>query len=85
MLIWVRKFYDSGSLPSNCQKGEYYQDIPLGKIFYASMEVKSNSNTKLIANIYLHDKNGNIYSQVFEAEVTISKQLNYLFVSAKNN
>ena len=85
MLIWVRKFYDSGSLPSNCQKGEYYQDIPLGKIFYASMEVKSNSNTKLIANIYLHDKNGNIYSQVFEAEVTISKQLNYLFVSAKNH
>ena len=49
------------------------------------MEVKSNSNTKLIANIYLHDKNGNIYSQVFEAEVTISKQLNYLFVSAKNH
>ncbi|MDJ0593043.1 MAG: SDR family NAD(P)-dependent oxidoreductase [Pleurocapsa sp. MO_226.B13] len=84
MLIWVRYFYQAASLPSNCQKGEHFQDIPLEKIFYVSMEVKINTNTKLIADISLHDEKGNIYSRVIGADVTISKQLNNLFTSAKH-
>jgi hypothetical protein len=84
MLIWVKQFYDAGSLPSKCQKGEHYQDIPLGKIFYVSMEVQFSSENKLIANISLHDRKGSIYSQVFGAEVTISKQLNHLFIKKIN-
>jgi NAD(P)-dependent dehydrogenase (short-subunit alcohol dehydrogenase family) len=79
MLIWVRYFYDAGSLPLKCQKGEHYQDIPYETAFYASMEVQSSSNTKLTADIILHDEKGQIYLQVFGAEVTISKQLNHLF------
>ena len=82
MLIWVRYFYQAASLPSHFQKDEIFQDIPLGKIFYVSMEVKLNSKNKLIANISLHDEKGNIYSRFFGAEVTISKQLNHLFTPA---
>lgn len=84
MLIWVRHFYDAGSLPLRCQHGEHYQDIPAGKTFYVSMEVTSSKDTKLVTDIISHDRNGKIYWRVFGAEVTISKQLNRLFVPHKN-
>ncbi|MEM6401569.1 MAG: SDR family NAD(P)-dependent oxidoreductase [Cyanobacteria bacterium P01_D01_bin.116] len=84
MLIWVRYFYDAASLPLICQKGEHYQDVPYEKTFYASMEVQSSRNTKLAADIIVHDEKGQIYSRVFGAEVTISKQLNYLFQPSKD-
>lgn len=85
MLIWVRYFYDLGSLPLKFQRGEYYQDIPDGETFYVSMEVQSSSTIKLVANITVHDEKGKIYSQILGAEVTISKQLNNLFQSYNDN
>lgn len=80
MLIWVRHFCQAGSLPLRCQKGEHFQAIPAGETFYVSMEVQSSTDTKLIANIISHDMQGQVYSRVFGAEVTISPQLNHLFV-----
>jgi NAD(P)-dependent dehydrogenase (short-subunit alcohol dehydrogenase family)/1-acyl-sn-glycerol-3-phosphate acyltransferase len=80
MLIWVRHFFKAGSLPLRCQKGEHFLAVPEGETFYVSMEVQSSTDTKLIANITSHDHQGQIYSRVFGAEVTISKQLNHLFV-----
>jgi NAD(P)-dependent dehydrogenase (short-subunit alcohol dehydrogenase family) len=84
MLIWVRSFYQAASLPLSCKRGEHFQDIPLNKNFYVSMEVQSSSETKLVANIISHDQEGKIYSRVFGSEVTISKQLNSLFLYVKN-
>lgn len=84
MLIWVRHVYQAACLPLRCDKGEHFQDIPLGKTFYVSIEVLSSSNTNLKANIIAHDINGQVYSQVFGAEVTINKQLNSLFISAED-
>lgn len=80
MLIWVRHYYQAASLPLWCQKGEHFQNIPAGETFYVSMEVTSKTPTKLVANIASHDSSGKIYSRVYGAEVTISKQLNHLFV-----
>jgi len=80
MLIWVRHFYQAASLPLRCQRGEHFQAIPEGETFYVSMEVQSSTDTKLVANITSHDSQGQVYSRVFGAEVTISKQLNHLFV-----
>ncbi|NER94543.1 MAG: SDR family NAD(P)-dependent oxidoreductase [Symploca sp. SIO1B1] len=77
MLIWVRYFYNAGSLPSFIKKAEYY--IPLEKIYYASMDVNFSSNSKAISDLTLHDKKGNIYAIILGLEVTISKQLNNLF------
>jgi NAD(P)-dependent dehydrogenase (short-subunit alcohol dehydrogenase family) len=83
MLIWVRHFYQAASLPLRCQKGEHFQSIPWGKPFYVSMEVISSNENKLVANITSHDIQGKVYSRVFGAEVTISKQLNRLFFNSE--
>lgn len=83
MLIWVRHVYDAGSLPSQCRYAEHYQDAPAGKKMYVSLKVELSKETKLVADIVTHDRNGKIYSRVFGAEVSISKQLNRLFVPHK--
>ncbi len=85
MLIWVRYFYQSASLPSCYEKGELFQQIPLGQVFYVSMEIKQNTRTKLISNVTLHDEEGNVYIKIVGAEVTISQQLNNLFAPAKDS
>ncbi len=80
MVIWARYFHEAGSLPLQTRRGEQYRPIPFGETSYVSMEVKNSTDTKLVADIITHDAQGQIYAQVFDAEVTISKQLNHLFV-----
>lgn len=79
ILIWVRQFHQAGSLPLNCQLGEQFQPVPPGKAFYVSIEVVSSTATKVVANVFTHDEQGQIYSRVLGAEVTVSQQLNRLF------
>jgi hypothetical protein len=83
MVIWARLFYGAGSLPLRAQMGEQYHSPTPGTKFYVSMEVCSHSETNLVANIIAHDANGEIYTRVNGAEVTISAQLNRLFAPAK--
>ncbi|WP_392532242.1 SDR family NAD(P)-dependent oxidoreductase [Nostoc sp. C117] len=83
MLIWVRHLYQAACLPLSCEKGENFQYIPSGKLFYTSIEVLSSSNTNFKANVISHDIDGQVYSQVFGAEVIINKQLNSLFIPAE--
>jgi len=80
MLIWVRKHYDAGSLPSKAPVGEQYRPIPTQQELYVSLDVKNASKTRMVADITTHDETGKIYTRVLDAEVTISKQLNHLFV-----
>lgn len=80
MLLWVKNYHDAASLPLYCQHGEYFEKILYGNTFYVSLEVVSTNQTKLIANVITHDIDGKIYSRVFGAEVSISKQLNKLFI-----
>ncbi len=77
MLIWVRHFNQAGSLPLRCQEGEHFREITVDKPFYVSMDVQFSNETKLIANITSHDQQGQVYSRVFGAEVTISRQLKW--------
>ena len=84
LVVWARYFHDAGSLPLQAGRGEQYRPIPFGATSYVSMEVKHSSNTKLVADIYAHDAEGRIYNQVLNAEVTISKQLNHLFIPWTN-
>ncbi|MBW4528439.1 MAG: SDR family NAD(P)-dependent oxidoreductase [Phormidium tanganyikae FI6-MK23] len=79
ILIWVRQFHQAGSLPLSCQKSEQFEAVPIGQPFYVSIEIVSSTATKLVANAVTHDAEGKIYSQIFGAEVTISRQLNRLF------
>ncbi len=80
LVIWARHFHQAGSLPLQAGRGEQYRPIPFGETSYVSMEVKSSSDSKLVADIITHDAGGLVYARVLDAEVTISKQLNHLFV-----
>jgi acyl transferase domain-containing protein len=80
MLIWVRYFHHAASLPLQCFKGEQFQVMEFDKKYYVYMDVESSNNTKLIANTTTYDIDGKVYLRIIKAEVTISKQLNHLFL-----
>lgn len=82
MVIWARRFYNAGSLPLRAQAGTYYGSPYAGAPFYVSLEVRSHSESGLVADIIAHDSDGKIYTRVDGAEVTISEQLNRLFTPA---
>jgi NADP-dependent 3-hydroxy acid dehydrogenase YdfG len=79
MLIWVRKYRDAGSLPSKALVGEQYRPIPRSAQPYVSLDVKSVTRTRMVADVTTHDDAGKIYTRILDAEVTISKKLNALF------
>ncbi len=85
LVIWARRFYNAGSLPLRAQSGAYYGSPLAGESFYVSLEVRSHSESGLVADIIAHDSNGKIYTRVDGAEVTVSAQLNRLFVPALAN
>ena len=80
MVIWARLVYGAGSLPLRAQAGEHYRIPAPGELFYVSLEVCSHLESSLIADIIAHDASGEIYCRVSGAEVTISAQLNRLFM-----
>ncbi|MFC2045945.1 SDR family NAD(P)-dependent oxidoreductase [Chloroflexota bacterium] len=79
MVIWAWHFRQAGSLPLRAQKGEQFQEIPFDQAFYVSMEVQSSTENCLVADIIVHDAQGQICARVSGAEVTISERLNPLF------
>ncbi len=84
LLIWVRHYYKSASLPLKISKGEFYKKIPSKTPFYLTLKVNSTSDTKLVANTFAHDENGSIYSKLVGAEVIISKALDGKFLKQKD-
>ena len=85
MVIWARHFHDAGSLPLYTDRGEQFRPIPFDQTTFVSMEVKERSDSELVADILTHDENGRLYARVLGAKVTISKQLNHLFVPKTSN
>ena len=77
MLIWVRHYFDAGSLPSKAELGEHFAQIPKGNKFFVSLDIKDSNPAHVVADITTHDKDGKVYTRVKGAEVTISKQLNF--------
>ncbi len=82
MLVWVRKFFGAGSLPTGALAAEQYARVPHGRKFYVSMDVTEKSEAHTKADITTHDEDGRVYIRVMGAAVTVSKQLNELFVKA---
>ncbi|MBU2513109.1 SDR family NAD(P)-dependent oxidoreductase [bacterium] len=80
LLIWVRHYYQSASLPLKIAKGEFYKKIPFNTPFYITVQVESTTDTKLVANTFAHDKYGHLYSKLIGAEAIISKALDGKFL-----
>jgi NAD(P)-dependent dehydrogenase (short-subunit alcohol dehydrogenase family) len=80
MVIWARRFYNAGSLPLSLPTCAHYAAPCPGDVFYVSLEVRAHDATKLVADLVAHDDAGKIYARFEGAEVTISAELNRLFV-----
>lgn len=79
MLIWLRNFYQASGMPLWADTIEHFRSIPRAERFYVSMNVQSSSQSKLIAQVMIHDQDGRIYMRVNGAGVTVSTRLNSLF------
>jgi hypothetical protein len=79
MLVWARHIYKAGSLPSSCRQLEQFTVLQAGQSFYLSLDVISHSSSNLVADITVHNSEGEVYSRMLGGEVTISESLNKLF------
>lgn len=78
--IWSRYFYKMGSLPLRAGNGQHFRHGVFGQIFYVTMQVRSHSNTSVIAGITLYDEDKRVHMVVDDLEVTMSNHLNELFL-----
>ncbi|MBC8098692.1 MAG: KR domain-containing protein, partial [Armatimonadetes bacterium] len=78
--IYARHFYDAGSLPLRAMHGRHYFNVDFGQTFYVTMRVLSATSSDIAAEIILYDESGRIYMVVTDIAVTMSKNLNAMFL-----
>ncbi|MCD4739087.1 MAG: SDR family NAD(P)-dependent oxidoreductase [Anaerolineae bacterium] len=79
LLIWATDNHGYGGLPMQIQKGELYREVAFGDETYVTLQIKSNSEQRLVADVIVHDEDGYVYSRVTDAEITLSERMNELF------
>ena len=79
LLIWAHHTYGYGGLPLKIQGSTYYRNPAFGETTYASLAVRSHAEHRLLADVTIHDANGQVYGKVTGAEITMSPRLNALF------
>jgi len=80
LLVWVREFYDLGSLPAQFEILKQFNLLPFEQDFYISLNILSGSESQIIATATAYDAQGNIYIQIEKMQVTASSRLNSLFL-----
>jgi NAD(P)-dependent dehydrogenase (short-subunit alcohol dehydrogenase family) len=83
LLIWASSQLGSIGLPLKISGGTQYKPVDFDTTTYATMQVQSSSNHRLIADVISHDEVGNIYSHVEGAEITLNDKLFDLFKDNK--
>ena len=69
----------SGFLPLRIQKGEQFRQVQFGEVAYATLTVQSVTDHSLVADVIVHDEEGDLCSRVTGAEITLSARLLGLF------
>nr|WP_232370138.1 SDR family NAD(P)-dependent oxidoreductase [Xenorhabdus lircayensis] len=77
-VLWLLQ-QDQAGLPSAIERIEQYAELKFGQEFYASIEIKHQMSTEIIADIIFHDEQGGIYSWIHNARFTVFKELRKLF------
>jgi NAD(P)-dependent dehydrogenase (short-subunit alcohol dehydrogenase family) len=77
LLIWTQHYYQAPCLPSYMERLEQYKAIPFGEAVYVSMEVQSQSETAVIANLTVQGLDGQTYVKITRLQGTISAGLNH--------
>ncbi len=72
MGMWVAKFQNAIGLPSSCTSWEYFREIEKQETFYVSIEIKNKQAMKMVADIYVHNHAGLLFSRALGAELTVS-------------
>jgi len=84
MLVWARKQYGAGSLPSSVAVIEQYRVAQPGEHGFIVVDVNRHNEKSLQADVTLMTADGAIISRFKGAEITISQSLNTLFKPAKS-
>ncbi len=79
LLIWAKKTHDIVGLPLRIQKGEQFRQVHFGEVTYATLIVQSITDHNLVADVIVHNADGDLCSRVTGAEITLSKRLLGLF------
>ena len=69
--LWSQYLHQQICLPSAIAHYEQYASIAFGETFYVSCEIKSKTDTAVVADVIAHKQNGQIYSQMTGARGTI--------------
>lgn len=79
LLVWAHHQKQTTGLPLRIGEGIQYQKPPQGEPSYATMQIKSITPHKLVADVISHDKEGLIYTKVIDAEITLNEGLAALY------
>jgi hypothetical protein len=66
--IWSQHFHQVGCLPSEINNFEQFAEMPFCQDFYISCEVKSKTESSVVADVTAHDDQGKIYSRMMGAK-----------------
>ncbi|MGL6344344.1 MAG: SDR family NAD(P)-dependent oxidoreductase [Waterburya sp.] len=69
--LWMQYVHQQVCLPSAIVNYEQFLPISFDETFYVSCEVKSKTNTAVIADVITHNQDGKIYSRMLGAKGTI--------------
>jgi acyl-CoA thioesterase len=81
LLVWVRKYYHSGSLPLKLNDLKQFISLPFNQEFWIKLSIKQHNDTKVIADALAYNSQGKIYLEATNMEVTLSSYLNVLFLN----
>ncbi len=69
--IWTQHFHQVGCLPSEIKTFEQFAPIAFNEKFYISWEIKSKTESAIIADVIAHNFSGQIYTRMTAAKGTI--------------
>ena len=73
--LWIAHHYGASALPLRCQRFDFYRMTPAHQPYCISVEITEKGEHKVIASIYSHDIDGQLFSAATGAELTVSNRL----------
>ncbi len=69
--IWTQHFHQVGCLPSEIENFEQFAPVPFGELFYVTCEIKSKTESSVVADVITHNQKGQVYNRMKGAKGTI--------------
>jgi len=79
LLVWAKRNYGYGGLPLRIERGEKYLPVAFGERTYATLKIRYRGEHSLVADVTVHNEQGQLCNQTIGAEITLSPRLNDLF------